>query len=87
MHVNVGPTHAPRQEDGVYVGDISKQVTVGVHQTQLGVVFFAFLVVVARSVHNDRFGVRIEAEIRPNDDTRVVQIVSLDCMNRANLIY
>jgi hypothetical protein len=72
MHVNVGPVHTPCHEYGIYIRDVSKQVTVGVHQPTLGVVFFAFLIEVASSIDCDRLSLQIKAEITSDNDTCIV---------------
>lgn len=72
MNVNVGPMHSPRHEDRIDIGDVSEQVSVGVYQPQLGIVFLTLLVVIVGSIDNDRLSLQIKAKIRSDNDACIV---------------
>jgi hypothetical protein len=70
-------------EHSIDLRDESQQVIVQVGPTESWVVLFAFLVKVRVVINEKTSPLRVESQIKTNNNTNVVQVVSLNYINRS----
>jgi hypothetical protein len=84
--INVRSPDPTRHEYGIDLRDESQQVIVRVGPAESRVVLLALFVKVRVAINEKTPSFWVESQIRTNDDANVVQVVSLNRMNRSHFL-
>ena len=85
-YVHVGAQHAPREQYRIDVSHELQDVVVGVRDATHAVVRCTSGVVIVVAVEEDTACGRVIAQVLTDDDASVVEVVTLDRVDRADFV-